>query len=139
MQFRSLEPPEIILLAIEFSLKSARFLAMPCRGRYYIIIRYSISTLKLNFSPVRGSILMRFRLLEPPEFILFYHQILFKICCEIYILRQFEIIIICMPLIFGHSMQKLKNKMKSSKASLASWPCQRHIILLLLTKKAAYV
>ena len=33
------------------------------RGRY-------ISKLKLNFSPVRGSILMRFRSIEPPEFIL---------------------------------------------------------------------
>ena len=34
MQFRSLEPQEFILLAIEFSLKSVRrFLAMPCH--YY--------------------------------------------------------------------------------------------------------
>ena len=30
----------------------------------------TISELKLNFSPVRGSILMRFRSIEPPEFIL---------------------------------------------------------------------
>ena len=58
---RSLESPEFILLAIESSLKSARFLAMPRRGRYYK---------KLNFSPVRGSILMQFRSLEPSEFIL---------------------------------------------------------------------
>ena len=67
MQFRSLQPPEFILLAIKLSLKSASFLAMPCHNRNYII---SISTLKLNYSPVRGSILMRFRSLELPEFIL---------------------------------------------------------------------
>ena len=30
----------------------------------------TLSKLKLNFSPVRGSILMRFRSIEPPEFIL---------------------------------------------------------------------
>ena len=57
MQFRLLESPDFILLAIELSLKSARFLAMPRRGRYYI-------PLKLNFSPIHGSILMRFRLLD---------------------------------------------------------------------------
>ena len=40
MQFRSLEPQEFILLAIEFSLKSARrFLVMPRRGRYYIHVK----------------------------------------------------------------------------------------------------
>ena len=59
--FRSLESPEFILLAIVLSLKSARFLAMLRRGRYYK---------QLNFSPVRVSILMRFRSLEPSEFIL---------------------------------------------------------------------
>ena len=59
--FRLLELPEFIQLAIELSLKSARFLAMPRHGRY---------DKKLNFSPVRGSILMRFRSLESSEFIL---------------------------------------------------------------------
>ena len=40
MQFRSLEPLEFILLAIEFSLKSARrFLVMPRRGCYYIHVK----------------------------------------------------------------------------------------------------
>ena len=36
----------------------------------YHAVAAAISKLKLNFSPVRGSILMRFRSLEPPEFIL---------------------------------------------------------------------
>ena len=40
MQLRSLEPQEFILLAIEFSLKSAcYFLVMPRRGRYYIHVK----------------------------------------------------------------------------------------------------
>ena len=58
MQFRIARI--FILLAIESSLKSARFLAMPHQGGYY----KSISMLKLNFSPVRVSILLRFRSLE---------------------------------------------------------------------------
>ena len=37
--FRSLESPEFILLAIEFSLKPARFLAIPRRGRYYTHVK----------------------------------------------------------------------------------------------------
>ena len=36
----------------------------------YHAVAATISKLKLNFSPVRGSILMRFRSIEPPEFIL---------------------------------------------------------------------
>ena len=40
--FRWLELPEFILLAIELSLKSARFLAMPRRGRYYIHVYINI-------------------------------------------------------------------------------------------------
>ena len=60
--FRLLESPEFILLAIELSLKSGRFLAMTRRGRYYIHVKTEIS--------LPGSILMRFRLLEPSEFIL---------------------------------------------------------------------
>ena len=70
----------------------------------------TISMLKLNFSPVRGSILMQFRLLEPPEFHSTGHWILFKIGCEMYILRQFEIVIICMPFIFGQSMLSFGQK-----------------------------
>ena len=52
-----------------------------------------------------------------------------------YILRQFEFVIICMPLIFGQSMlyfwSELKKTMKSSKALLASWPCQHHHVMML--------
>ena len=64
MQFISLEPPEFILLAIEFSLKSARFLAMPRRGRYYVHVKTEFLACPwVNFNAVYISI-------EPPEFIL---------------------------------------------------------------------
>ena len=90
MQFILLEPLEFILLAIEFYLKSARFLTMPRRGRYYIHVKTG-------------------------------HWILFEICCEKYILRQFEIIIICMPLLCGQSMLRSGQKLKKKNEIIQSF------------------
>ena len=47
-----------------------------------------------------------------------------------YILRQFEIIIICMPLILSINAvfwSEVKIQKKTSKASLAFWPWHHHI------------
>ena len=63
----------------------------------------TIPTLKLNFSPVRGSILMRFKSLEPPEFILLAIEFSLKSVAKCKFC-EFEIVIICMPLIYGQSM-----------------------------------
>ena len=48
---------------------SRAWMNVHCCGCCHAVVA-TISTLKLNFSPVHGSILMRFRSLEPPEFIL---------------------------------------------------------------------
>ena len=46
------------------------FLARPWLNSRLASYHAVAATRKLNFSPVRGSILMQFRSIEPPEFIL---------------------------------------------------------------------
>ena len=84
---------------------------------------------KTTFLTFRVSTLMRFGSLEPPQFTLLAYKLYF----EITILRQFEIVEMHMQLFFGQSMlyfgQNYKKQIKSSKASLASWPCHHQIAI----------